>query len=71
LDQLIATMPDSDEPAVTDWFPITVNPAHVGSYQITGNKYPNWPFPQHATWDGKSWSESDIVSWRGLANKPE
>jgi hypothetical protein len=71
LDQLIATMPEPEEPAVTDWFPITVNPAHVGSYQITETKYPNWPFPQHATWDGKSWSESDIVSWRGLANKPE
>ena len=71
LDQLIATMPDPDEPAVTDWFPITVDPAHVGSYQITGNKYPNWPFPQHATWDGKSWSELDIVSWRGLALKPK
>ena len=71
LDQLIAAMPDPDEPAVTDWFPITVDPVHVGSYQITGNKYPNWPFPQHATWDGKSWSELDIVTWRGLANKPE
>jgi hypothetical protein len=71
LDELIASMPDPDEPAVTDWFPITVDPAHVGSYQITGNKYPNWPFPQHATWDGKSWSNLDIVSWRGLANKPE
>jgi len=71
LDQLIATMPDPDEPAVTDWFPTTVDPVHVGSYQITGNKYPNWPFPQHAIWDGESWSESDIVSWRGLANKPE
>jgi hypothetical protein len=71
LDQLIAAMPDPDEPAVTDWFPITVDPVHVGSYQITGNKYPNWPFPQHATWDGKSWSNLDIVSWRGLANKPE
>jgi len=71
LDELIATMPDPDEPAVTDWFPTTVDPVHVGSYQITGNKYPNWPFPQHAIWDGESWSESDIVSWRGLANKPE
>ena len=71
LDELIASMPDPDEPAVTDWFRITVDPAHVGSYQITGNKYPNWPFPQHATWDGKSWSNLDIVSWRGLANKPE
>jgi hypothetical protein len=71
LDELIASMPDPDEPAVTDWFPITVDPVHVGSYQITGNKYPNWPFPQHATWDGKSWSNLDIVSWRGLANKPE
>jgi hypothetical protein len=64
-------MPDPDEPAVTDWFPITVNPAHVGGYQITNNTSPNWPFPQYATWDGKKWNVEDVVSWRGLANKPE
>ena len=68
--QLIAEL-DPDEPVVTNWFPITVDPVHVGNYQITETKYPNWPFPKCATWDGKSWSESDIMSWRGLANKPE
>jgi hypothetical protein len=71
LDELIASMPDPDEPAVTDWFPISINPVRNGRYQVTDNTAPNWPFPQYAIWDGKSWSNLDIVSWRGLANKPE
>jgi hypothetical protein len=71
LDELIAAMPDPEEPAVTNWFPVDVDPVHVGRYQITETKNPMWPFPSYATWDGKSWSNSDIESWRGLAYKPE
>jgi hypothetical protein len=72
LDELIATMPDLEEPAVTDWFDATTTcPDKIGSYQITNNNNPNWPFPAYATWDGKSWSNQDITQWRGLANKPE
>jgi hypothetical protein len=68
LDELIATMP---EPVVTDWYPNDINPVHVGRYQVTDNKNPNWPFPQYANWDGKTWDHSEIVAWRGLVNPHE
>ena len=59
-----------EEPAVTDWLPIRIDPVHVGNYQITDSKHLNWPFPQYATWDGKFWSNPDIATWRGLAADP-
>lgn len=68
LDELIATMP---EPLVTDWYPIDVDPVRVGRYQVTDNKNPNWPFPQYAEWNGKTWDHAGIVSWRGLVNPHE
>jgi hypothetical protein len=70
LDELVASMPDPGESIVTDWFPITIDPAHIGSYQVTNNTNPNWPFPCYANWDGKKWNEP-VAEWRGLVNKPE
>ena len=76
LDQLVASMPDPDEPAVTDWFDATTTcPDKIGIYQIgsqfTNNTSSNWPFPYYTNWDGKKWNVQDIVNWRGLANKPK
>ena len=68
---IIPEEPVEPEPAVTDWFPLAVLPVRPGSYQVKVDTQPNWPFPQYADWDGKSWSKTDFVSWRGLANKPE
>jgi hypothetical protein len=70
LDQLVASMPDPDEPAVTDWFPADVKPVHKGNYQTITAAAPMWPFPTMVEWDGKQWSET-VKEWRGLANKPE
>jgi len=70
LDQLIATMPDPDEPAVTDWFSADVKPVHKGNYQAITEAAPMWPFPTMVQWDGKQWGEP-VKEWRGLANKPE
>lgn len=59
------------EPEVTDWFDTnTTCPDKVGSYQVTTNDTPNWPFPSYADWDGSKWSIENVVSWRGLANDP-
>ena len=66
LDKLIAAMP---EPAVTDWFPADVKPAHKGNYQAITAAEPMWPFPTMVAWNGRQWSEA-VKEWRGLANKP-
>jgi len=70
LDELIATMPDPDEPAVTDWFSADVKPVHKGNYQAITEAATMWPFPTMVQWDGKQWGEP-VKEWRGLANKPE
>ena len=70
LDELIATMPEVEEPAVTDWFPADVKPAHKGNYQAITAAEPMWPFPTMVAWNGRQWSEA-VKEWRGLANKPE
>ena len=70
LDQLVASMPDPDEPAVTDWFSVDIKPVHKGNYQAITAAAPMWPFPTMVEWDGKQWSET-VNEWRGLANKPE
>jgi len=66
-------------PLVTDWFPVNVNPVHVGEYDvITGVGMDSWPFPtghNRATWTGECWESNgsaiDTVSkWRGLAQNP-
>jgi hypothetical protein len=70
LNQLVASMPDPDEPAVTDWFSVDITPVHKGNYQAITAAAPMWPFPTMVEWDGKQWSET-VKEWRGLANKPE
>ena len=70
LDELIATMPEVEEPAVTDWFPADVKPAHKGNYQAITAAEPMWPFPTMVSWNGQQWNEA-VKEWRGLANKPE
>jgi len=60
-----------EEPEVTDWFPVSINPARQGAYQVTSSNIPNWPFPSYAQWDGVQWSDEHVVSWRGLLKEPE
>jgi hypothetical protein len=58
-----------DEPEVTDWFPVSVNPVRNGTYQITSNVSPNWPFPTYAQWDGTQWTDEHVAQWRGLVKE--
>lgn len=59
-----------EEPALTDWYPVSVNPVRVGSYQTMSSVAANaWPFPSMSTWNGKEWSD-DVAQWRGLACDP-
>lgn len=54
---------------VTEWFPVTINPTRIGSYEIMSSTASNaWPFPTKATWDGKEWS-TVVAQWRGLTEE--
>lgn len=58
------------EPAMTDWFPVSINPVRSGTYQITSTEYPNWPFPSYAHWNGNHWDNGHVATWRGFAEDP-
>lgn len=54
---------------LTKWWPGDFEPYHRGEYEIfeVGS---SWPFPQRATWTGRSWKikkeEVSVRIWRGL-----
>ena len=55
----------------TDWFDVSVNPVHVGRYEVETEA---WPYPQYSNWDGEKWGRWDgddaiITKWRGLAEE--
>ena len=62
-----------EEPEMTDWFPVSTNPAYKGFYEVLTKESINWPFPNKAEWTGKKWVFLDhtVEQWRGLAKKPE
>ena len=61
-----------EEPELTDWFPVSINPVRIGTYEILTKESINWPFPNKGLWDGKKWNFLDhtIEQWRGLAKDP-
>ena len=66
-----------DDKPYTDWFPASINPARVGTYQVLDCEQEiSWPFESNiiaGTWDGKKWDVSvstTVVKWRGLAKDP-
>ena len=61
-----------EEPELTDWFPVSINPVRVGVYEILTQESINWPFPNKGLWDGKKWNFLDhtVEEWRGLAKDP-
>jgi hypothetical protein len=67
-----------DDNPYTDWFPASINPVRVGTYQVLDcEQEVSWPFQSNilaGTWDGKKWDISvstTVVKWRGLAKNPE
>lgn len=51
----------------TDWFKVKVNPAYVGTYEVTTK---GWDYPQFAEWAGDRWiTYNPVVKWRGLAEE--
>jgi len=64
---------EDESPALTDWFPVSVNPVRKGFYEVLTKESINWPFPNKAEWTGKKWVFLDhtVEKWRGLANNPE
>lgn len=60
---------------VTDWYPVEVNPARIGEYEVTEAGSPNWPFYKKVLWDGKKWTldgkKYKVGTWRGLNSDPE
>lgn len=68
LDTLIDSAPE-EILEVTEWYPVSINPARVGSYEIMSSTASNaWPFPTKAMWDGKEWS-TVVAQWRGLVKE--
>lgn len=66
-----------DDNPYTDWFPASINPVRVGTYQVLDCEQETaWPFQSNilaGTWDGKKWDISvstTVVKWRGLAKDP-
>jgi hypothetical protein len=64
---------EDDETPYTDWFPASINPVRVGTYQVLDcEQEVSWPFQSNilaGTWDGKKWDISvstTVVKWRGL-----
>lgn len=65
---------EDEKSAYTDWFPASINPVRIGTYQILETeKETAWPFQSNiiaGTWDGKKWDVKIVTKWRGLANDP-
>jgi hypothetical protein len=62
---------EEEDAKKTEWYPADVNPVRVGRYEAQDPNLYNWPFPEYATWNGKSWVNGDgkkikIYKWRGL-----
>jgi len=61
-----------DDNPYTDWFPASINPVHVGTYQVLDcEQEVAWPFQSNilaGTWDGKKW-DTTVVKWRGLTKE--
>jgi hypothetical protein len=65
-------VPEVEDPELTDWFPVDVNPVRKGFYEVLTKESINWPFPNRAEWTGKKWVFLDhtVEQWRGLAKDP-
>lgn len=65
-----------DDNPYTDWFPASIDPVRVGTYQVLDCEQETaWPFASNilaGTWDGKKWDISvsiTVVKWRGLTKE--
>jgi hypothetical protein len=61
-----------EEPEMTPWFPVEINPVRKGFYEIKTLESINFPHPNKAKWDGKKFTFLDhtVTHWRGLAKDP-
>mgnify|MGYP006270317247 CR=1 FL=1 len=51
----------------TEWFPASINPVHLGFYEVNMD---SWPWPALAEWTEHGWDTSiKINEWRGLKDK--
>lgn len=65
-----------DDNPYTEWFPASINPVRVGTYQVLDcEQEVSWPFQSNilaGTWDGKKWDiavSTTVVKWRGLTKE--
>ena len=68
---------EDEKSSYTDWFPASINPVRVGTYQVLDTEQEvAWPFQSNilaGTWDGTKWDISvstTVVKWRGLNYDP-
>ena len=54
---------------LTEWFPVGVNPAHPGMYEVNLTA---WPWPLLIKWSTRSgWKKytAYVTQWRGVVDK--
>ena len=60
-----------NDPILTDWFPVSINPVYKGEYEVQLANVA-WPFPSmvRAEWTSRTWKQDGkkikINQWRGL-----
>ena len=48
----------------TDWFPVSIEPTHLGFYEVNMD---SWPWPALVEWTEKGWDTTiEVKQWRGL-----
>jgi hypothetical protein len=67
-----------DDNPYTDWFPASINPVRIGTYQVLDTEQEvAWPFQSNVlagTWDGTKWdisASTNVIKWRGLNKEPK
>lgn len=64
---------------LTEWFPKSVKPVRIGTYEAKTTVKPVWPWPAEVMleWTGKNWKDADgnvnkdVIEWRGVLGPTE
>lgn len=83
LDRTVETPEELDmkqpELVLTEWFPKSVKPVRIGTYEARTTVKPVWPWPAEVMleWTGKNWKDEDgnvnrdVIEWRGVLGPTE
>lgn len=65
LDMIIENWGDAER---TDWFPMSINPVHIGYYEVKVKGYDEHQYEQYVKFDGvwDFYNVENLIGWRGL-----